>query len=142
MFYLIIAVCLLLAIIFWCSFGYEFHYSDGSKGGGPFIAAVIFTALGLLLFAMLIFNNVVGYSAPSHMLPINGVCKVIFVQEEIDKDPKTENIHSTFITLIKLPDDQLRIFRLDDKLELGFIKVLPDYQLIPFLPIPAGNPFP
>lgn len=139
MFYSLVIVCLTIGIIFWISVGYE-----DKKFFVPLaIIATIFTACAIILLMVQVKNDYYGYGTEEYHLPIHGVCEIVYVGDEVTTIENTIYISFTYYpTLIKLPDDQLRLFNLDQKMELGLVKVMPDYHLSPFLPIPAGNPFP
>lgn len=102
------------------------------------ICATIFTVFAIILIMIQTADNCGGYSVGVYILPINSVCEIVYVGDEVTH-PDTLGDTTTiyYPTLIKLPDNQLRLFDLDQKMALGLAKVMPDFTLIQFSPIPA-----
>jgi len=119
---------LLLIIGIFFSLGGWFEQHDKSQ-------LIITGSLASILSLMLIFASgyMTGQGSPNYKraLDINSVCEVIYTEKDADNSQEVET-KSQWITLIKMPDSQYRLFTLDSQPSIGLVKVNKDRQLEPF----------
>ncbi|PIS06175.1 MAG: hypothetical protein COT80_01220 [Candidatus Buchananbacteria bacterium CG10_big_fil_rev_8_21_14_0_10_33_19] len=132
MIYLGTALLLIFSLIFFGHSVYLVEYHDeGEKGAGMFVSSIIGLLSGIALVSVLTANSFVGYAASDSQLPINGLCEVLYSDTTTTYIGKEKIEEVIYPTLIKLPDNQFRLFNLKEKIEPGFFKVSNDYNLVP-----------
>ena len=102
-------------------------YAAGINGSTDAVVfGIILTIISCLFYTIGLISIFTGYPVNEFSLPVYEVCEVISVT------PSNENDNG-WVTLLKLPDGQFRLFELyGDKPEIGTIKVQGNRTLKPF----------
>ena len=90
---------------------------------------IIFIVCSLLIYSLELHTELSGYPADFNNLPVYGVGEVVYTEPAADSQ-------NTWLTLIRLPNSELRLFALPSQPEIGSVKVQPDRSLKPY---PATN---